>query len=205
MGKSSVAEAIATAYLQAGVECIVLETIYTGRKWTGCTVVRDVDEFIELTKTKYDCALFVEEYARALDSKYKEGDTDAVRRAKQNAIEQQMIVLATTTCSHQVGERGIGHVVHFSCHRLVQFDVTLRDQCPELYLFVCRADDADELAKDYGRRDSILRQGPELMPGEFFHVEPGEEPEKLEIDFATLEIREVRGKRSWKPEAQEGA
>jgi hypothetical protein len=202
MGKSSLAEAIARVYLSAGIVCVVLETFYTGRRWEGCIVFRDVDEFIAYVETHYDCALFVEEYARALDSTAKEGDTDAVLRAKRRAIEQKFIILATTTCSHQVGERNMGHVVHFSCHRLVQFDVTLRDQCPELYLFVCRADDADELAKDYGKRDSALKNGPELLPGQFYHVEPGEDAELMEIDFATLDIREVRAKRSWKPETQ---
>jgi hypothetical protein len=200
-GKSSVSEAIGRTYLEEGVECIVLEPFYTGRAWEGFTVVRTAKEFFDLVDAKTDCALFIEEYESALDSNYVTGDSDAVAARKIAQVRHKMKLLATGG-RHQWSEpRRMGHVAHFSCHRLTQFGVTLRDQCPELYLFACNADDAVKLSKDYGKKDPILVEAPSLQKGDFMFCEPGEDVKLLHIDFATLEIWEFNAKRSWKPEA----
>ena len=135
--------------------------------WDAQLVTDDKDEFLEIFWNSYDLVVFVEEA----------GET--VRR------EPDMVFTATRG-RHQVGAEAHGHSVYYSTHRLKQLDTTLRDQCPELYLFACSNEAARDLADDYGC--AALKLAPSFLPGEFIHILPGVPPELYRVDFRTQKV-----------------
>lgn len=194
-GKSSMAEYLTLVYQSQGIETIVMEPLDTGREWPGSLVIKKAYKFLEVAGQKKNCALFIEEYARTLNSEALESDSPGERGRKRADIENKMMELAT-------GGRHRRHVMHFSCHRLTQLDWTLRDACPELYLFACSAPDAKKCGEDYGHLE--LDVCTLLQPGQFAHVEPGLPAEWLQIEFETLEITEMQRAPRWS-DAEGGA
>ena len=171
-GKSSLAKGLAREFIKSGRRVLVYDIL--GDDWGDALVVDDREEFLEVFWNSFDLVVFVEEAAEAAGK-----------------VNPEMVFTATRG-RHQVGEEAHGHSVYFSCHRLNQLDVTMRDQCPELYLFASRTNDAKDLAEDYGHQE--LKQAPRLQPGEFFHVLPGEPLTKWRVDFKTQQVKKIHGR-----------
>jgi hypothetical protein len=169
-GKSSLAKALAIAFKAAGRRVLVYDIL--DDNWAGASVVvSNKEEFLNIFWNSFDIIAFIEE-----------GGEVANRREKE-------IAFTSTRGRHQIGDQGFGNSCYYSTHRLNQLDVTLRAQCPELYLFASRHDDARDLVQEYGQPRLI--EAPALPPGVFFHVLPGEDLKKYKIDFATLKIERI--------------
>ena len=166
-GKSSLAKGLCRSFRQAGRRTLVFDPLLDD--WDAGYITDDRDEFLELFWGSFDLVVFVEEA----------GETA-------NKREHEMVFTATRG-RHQVGEEAHGHSVYYSCHRLNQLDVTLRGQCPELYLFACGYGDARDLAEDYGNREA-LKLAPSFLPGEFLHILPGLPAELYSVDFQTQKV-----------------
>ncbi len=168
-GKSSLSKALARKFKADGRRVLVYDILMD--QWDADYVTDDEDEFFEIFWGSYDIVAFIEE-----------GGETANKKAKD-------MVYTATRGRHQVGDEGLGNSCYYSTHRLNQLDVTLRAQCPELFLFASRHDDAKDLRQEYGH-DQLLN-APKLAPGEFYHVVPGEPCRKWKIDFRTLKITRI--------------
>lgn len=168
-GKTSLSKALARKFHKAGRRVLVYDIIMD--QWDADYVTDDEEEFLEIFWGSFDLICFVEE-----------GGETANKKAKD-------IVWTATRGRHQVGALGFGNKCFYSCHRLNLLDVTLRDQCPELFLFSMSKSDSRELADDYGAPDLV--NAPSLLPGEFYHVAPGIPCQKYKIDFETQEIEKI--------------
>ncbi len=168
-GKSSLAKALCRAFRRSGRRVIVFDIL--ADDWDADFVTADREEFLEIFWGSFDVVAFVEEAGHSAGK----GETE--------------MILTATTGRHQVGAQGFGNSCYYSCHRLNQLDVTLRAQCPELYLFASRADDARDLYQEYGHKE--LLEAPSLPQGDFFHVAPGEPLTKHHVDFRTLKITRI--------------
>jgi hypothetical protein len=189
-GKSSLAEALCQMALEMGIPCLVYDPTKE-RKWRfgekkAEVWHNDILGFIDRYWKVTGYWVFVEEYGVAiLDRK--------------NRVEEKMILMATTG-RHQK------NTTMFSPHRLSQFKPTGRDQCPELYLFACKASDGKALADDYS--EPLLANSARLPKLHFYHL-PLEGPtELLKINPRTLAITEVEaselkpGLRLWTPSSE---
>lgn len=177
-GKSSLSESVALECVVQDLVPLVCDPIGIEHHWPGCEVTKDVHEYLRIFWRSRDRPCFLEEYALL---------------CREKGVEAQLLLTATTG-RNQIGARGLGNWTHFSCHRLFQLDVTLRDQCSELYLFACRADDAYQLSLDYNRPN--LRFATNLNPLEYMHTAPGEPVTLWEIDPVNLETRRISRKLS---------
>jgi hypothetical protein len=165
-GKSSLAKALAKKFKEAGRRVLVYDILLDD--WNADYVTDDKDEFFKIFWGSFDLVAFIEEGGETANKK-----------------ETEMVYTATRG-RHQVGAQGFGNCCYYSCHRLNQLDVTLRAQCPELFLFASRYDDARDLCQEYGERE--LLKAPTLPPGHFYHVSPGQPALIWKIDFKTLKI-----------------
>jgi len=185
-GKSSLAESLCAEYVAQGLTPIVLDPIGIEHKWEGARVTKEPKEFLAWFWAARDTPAFVEEYALV------------TKRVPGKDWLEPEFVLTATTGRNQIGPEARGNWTHYSCHRLTQLDVTLRDQCSELYLFACRDDDAYQLSLDYGR--PVLRQAPALNKLEYLFVSPDTKEVTLwEVDPESLETRRIQ--RKLRPEA----
>ncbi len=168
-GKSSLSKALARKFKAVRRRVLVYDILLD--QWDADYVTDDEEEFLDIFFGSFDLICFVEEGGETANKKTRD------------------MVYTATRGRHQVGEEGFGNSTYYSCHRLNQLDVTLRAQCPELFLFASRYDDAKDLAQDYGH--NRLLKAPRLKPGEFYHVVPGKPCLKYFIDFKTLKITQI--------------
>lgn len=166
-GKTTLAKKLAEQFKASGRRVLVYDILLDD--WTADYVTDNREEFLEIFWGSFDLICFVDEGGETANKKEKD------------------IVWTATRGRHQVGAQGYGNATYYLCHRLNLLDVTLRAQCPELFLFASRYDDAKDLANEYGAKELI--EAPSLQPGEFFHIAPGAGCNKYKINFETKAIQ----------------
>jgi hypothetical protein len=174
-GKTSAAIGLCRRLIKSGRRALVYDILWddwdeglTEEEARRLIVTDDQEEFLKIFWGSTDLVVFVEEAAETAGKSARD------------------MVFTATRGRHQIGEQAHGHSVYYSCHRLNQLDVTMRDQCPELFLFACGLSDARDLADHYGRVE--LKAAPSLEPGEFYHVAPGRKVGKYRVDFETKAV-----------------
>lgn len=139
-GKTTLAFSIAQAYKAQGVPVYVLDP-FKRAEWNADFITDDPDGFLDFVFTHKSAAVFVDESG------------DVIGRWSGDLQK-----LATQS-------RQFGHRVHFITQRAKQFDVNMRTQCENIFLFKQSPDDAKELARDFVA-PSLIDAG-SLRKGEF--------------------------------------
>ncbi len=143
-GKSTLAHRLSAEYRKAGVGVIVLDIVRSS-DWAADFQTSDPDEFLRVFWRSRSCAAFIDE-------------SGATFRKFDRAL------LATATMG-----RHWGHNVHYLTQAAKQLNPVIRAQCERLIMFTSRAEDADEMAKDFGQAE--LREASRLP--RFTYLETG--------------------------------
>lgn len=126
-GKTSCAKVLGFNYKRLGIRRIILDPLNDPKWDCGPTDLQTTnpDEFMQVAKANKQCALFVDESAKAI-GKY---DT-----------EKEWI---TTMSRHW------GHKAHLICQRPTQLNLTSRSQCSIAWIFWIGPDDAKTLSQEF--------------------------------------------------------
>jgi DNA helicase HerA-like ATPase len=159
-GKSTMAKRLAAKYKKAGIRVYVLEP-KGDPGFSADFQTPDPELFLQKVESSRDCLTIVDE----------SGDPDIC-----GTYAPAMVRIATQY-------RGLGHPAMFISQRPAQLNKTIRANCGNLFVFKQMGDDAETLAKFYGRREIL--DAMKFQQGEYLFIPAYGEPVRGNV-FAGL-------------------
>lgn len=161
-GKTKLAQSICWQFQMNGIKTAILDPL-SDPAWRADYQTRNRYEFLQVVKNSRQIVCVVDEAGESV-GKYND----------------EMFWLATRA-------RHYGHVSIFISQRAQQLSPTVRDQCPNLYMFCVSRKDAKILSEEHNREE--LERASELKKGEFFRSVKMGSIHKGRIDLATHKVK----------------
>lgn len=153
-GKSFLAMHQAREYKKRGIPVLVCDP-FLCPDWKADYMTDDIEKFVKVARQASGCVLYVEECGQVIGSN-----------------PPPSVQWLTT------GSRHNGHAVRLCAQRGTMFNLNMRSQLDELYLFRVHHSDADEWAKIFG--DDRLKEAGSIPRHLFFYKSNlNDEPAKL--------------------------